>query len=119
MRRRRGTSETSAEFEKSSKDRRRRKEEKQTTHQASLGQVTTEPSGSTVFPGGTRQDFPSLLTVVPSGQRHVPAWHVEPPRQTAPQAPHEVLDVARLVQAPEQHATAMLALQAVPHEPQF
>lgn len=81
--------------------------------------MTTLPSGSTVFPGGTRQDLPSLEKVVPAGQRHVPAWHTEPPRQTTPQAPHEVLDVARLVQLPEQHATAASALQAAPHEPQF
>ena len=77
------------------------------------------PSGLTVFPGGTRQDLPSLENVVPAGQRHVPAWHVEPPRQTTPQAPHEELDVARLVQLPEQHATVGSVLQAAPQEPQF
>ena len=81
--------------------------------------MTTLPFGSTVFPGGTRHDFSSLLKVVPLGQRQVPAWHVEPPRQTAPHAPHEEPDVARLVQAPEQHATATSALQAAPQVPQF
>ena len=76
------------------------RKETRPTHQASLGQVTTEPSGLTVFPGGTRQDLPSALKVVPLGQRQVPPWHVEPPRQAAPHAPQLAPDVARLVQAP-------------------
>ena len=63
--------------------------------------------------------MPSLEKVVPAGHRHVPAWHVEPPRQTAPQAPHEELDVARLVQLPEQHATSVSEPQAAPHVPQL
>jgi len=89
------------------------------THHASLGQVTTVPVlGSTVLPGGTRHDVPSLEKVVPCGQRQVPAWHVDPPRHVAPQAPHEELEVRRLVQLPEQHAMSGSALQAVEQEPQ-
>ena len=95
------------------------RKETRPTHQASLGQVTTEPSGLTVFPGGTRQDLPSALKVVPLGQRQVPPWHVEPPRQAAPHAPQLAPDVARLVHAPEQHETATSALHAAPQEPQF
>lgn len=115
VRRREEAQEEEAEEEKLSKKRKNQN----ATHHASLGQVTTVPVlGSTVLPGGTRHDVPSLEKVVPCGQRQVPAWHVDPPRHVAPQAPHEELEVRRLVQLPEQHAMAGSALQAVEQEPQ-
>ena len=46
--------------------------ERNETHQESAGQMPTEPSGLTVFPGGTRHDLPSALKVVPVGHTHVP-----------------------------------------------
>jgi hypothetical protein len=88
-------------------------------HQLSAGHVTTLPSGSTVFPGGTKQLFPSAEKVVPAGQVQTEDWQVELPRQTAPHAPQLVFEVAVSMQLPLQHETVLLVEQVFPQVPQL